>query len=492
MDVKVYFSDFFDVDPEVIDEYGAINISLINDLPLFIDPFLLFNSEEEDFKKIHQEIIKYILFLQECASQYPKLNKGMLDSWYLFPEVKQTWLGFSMDGNSGRGLGYDFATGLHEGLSTIFKDFGRETVPKSPHMEKLCLISPKVGRDKISDFTTNFVKQYLLMYTEQFAKEYLQDEQCLKFTVSKVEFNYETMSWASKSYILPAHNGDYVLLTPKSLLTRDDTFINRTDMVRNLQHIAPSVSDAALRFELNNYFTNVLPKKRKEMTKSEKDAAAVALIKKHPELIDYYLKYKEDNETEATSVSVSNVQEVRQIFHDQLTELISLLSDKTEFYKTVPDAHDEAFKRVQYLKHVIENQDGYRIFYINEKPIRRENDLQIMYRLVWYASVLDVNREVNNGRGPVDFKVSIGSKNASLVEFKLASNSKLKQNLEKQVEIYQTANNIDRAIKVIMYFTDDEYTKLSKVLKDLNLNDCKDIILIDARSDNKPSASNAK
>ena len=69
-------------------------------------------------------------------------------------------------------------------------------------------------------------------------------------------------------------------------------------MVRNLQHIAPSVSDAALRFELNNYFTNVLPKKRKEMTKSEKDAAAVALIKKHPELIDYYLKYKEDNETE--------------------------------------------------------------------------------------------------------------------------------------------------------------------------------------------------
>ena len=492
MDVKVYFSDFFDVDPEVIDEYGAINISLINDLPLFIDPFLLFNSEEENFKKIHQEIIKYILFLQERASQYPELNKGMLDSWYLFPEVKQTWLGFSMDGNSGRGLGNDFATGLHEGLSTIFKDFGRETVPKSPHMEKLCLISPKVGRDKISDFTTNFVKQFLLMYTEQFAKEYLQDEQCLKFTVLKVEFNYETMSWASKSYILPAHNGDYVLLTPKSLLTRDDTFINRTDMVRNLQHIAPSVSDAALRFELNNYFTNVLPKKRKEMTKSEKDAAAVALIKKHPELIDYYLKYKEDNETEATSVSVSNVQEVRQIFHDQLTELISLLSDKTEFYKTVPDAHDEALKRVQYLKHVIENQDGYRIFYINEKPIRRESDLQIMYRLVWYASVLDVNREVNNGRGPVDFKISNGAKNASLVEFKLASNSKLKQNLEKQVEIYQVANNTDRAIKVIMYFTDDEYTKLSKVLKDLKLDNCKDIILIDARSDNKPSASNAK
>lgn len=492
MDIKVYFSDFFNVEPDLIDEYGAINISLVNDLPLFIDPFLLFNSEEEEFKKIHQEIIRYILFLQDQASKYPELNRGMLDSWYLFPEVKQTWLGFSMDGNSGRGLGFDFATGLHEGLSTIFKEFGRETVPKSPHMEKLCLISPKVGRDKISDFTTNFVKLYLLQYTEKFAQNFLSDEQCLKFTVTKVEFNYETMRWVSRSFVLPMHNGDYVLLTPKSLLTRDDTFINRTDMVRNLQQIAPSVTDAALRFELNNYLTNVLPKKRKEMTKTEKDAAAVSLIKEHPELIDYYLKYKEDNEQEATSVSISNVQEVRQLFHEQLSELIRLLKDKTEFYLTSPDAHDEAMKRVVYLKHVIENQDGYRIFYINEKPIRRENDLQIMYRLVWYASVYDVNREVNNGRGPVDFKVSYGGRNASLVEFKLASNSKLKQNLEKQVEIYQVANSIDRAIKVIMYFTEDEYIKLSKVLNELKLNTCGDIILIDARSDNKPSASNAK
>ncbi len=191
-------------------------------------------------------------------------------------------------------------------------------------------------------------------------------------------------------------------------------------------------------------------------------------------------------------MSISNVQEVRQLFHEQLSELIRLLKDKTEFCLTSPDALDEAMKRVVYLKHVIENQDGHRIFYINEKPIRRENDLQIMYRLVWYASVYDVNREVNNGRGPVDFKVSYGGRNASLVGLKLASNSKLKQNLEKQVEIYQVANSIDRAIKVIMYFTEDEYIKLSKVLNELKLNTCGDIILIDARSDIKPSASNAK
>ena len=63
--IKVYFSDFFEIDEDIIEEYGAINISLINDLPLFIDPFLLFNSENPDFQKIHKEMIDYLLFLPD-------------------------------------------------------------------------------------------------------------------------------------------------------------------------------------------------------------------------------------------------------------------------------------------------------------------------------------------------------------------------------------------------------------------------------------------
>ncbi len=43
----VYFSDIFNVDESILEEYGAMNISLINDLPLFIDPFLLYASIKE-------------------------------------------------------------------------------------------------------------------------------------------------------------------------------------------------------------------------------------------------------------------------------------------------------------------------------------------------------------------------------------------------------------------------------------------------------------
>jgi hypothetical protein len=58
--MKVYFSDIFKVSPDVIEKYGAFNISLINDLPLFIDPFLLFNSTKPEYQKLHKEILQYV------------------------------------------------------------------------------------------------------------------------------------------------------------------------------------------------------------------------------------------------------------------------------------------------------------------------------------------------------------------------------------------------------------------------------------------------
>ncbi|MYM40175.1 hypothetical protein [Duganella qianjiadongensis] len=110
-----------------------------------------------------------------------------------------------------------------------------------------------------------------------------------------------------------------------------------------------------------------------------------------------------------------------------------------------------------------------------------------MYRLTWFATNYDVNREVNNGRGPVDFKISKGSRDKTLVEFKLASNSKLKQNLKHQVGVYQAANNTSKSIKAILHFSQTEYLRVQNVLRDLGLSGRRDVVLIDASP--KASAS---
>jgi hypothetical protein len=56
---KIYFSDIFDVSPDTLSDYGAFNVSPIVDLPLFVDPFLLFTSPKAEYQALHEEIIKY-------------------------------------------------------------------------------------------------------------------------------------------------------------------------------------------------------------------------------------------------------------------------------------------------------------------------------------------------------------------------------------------------------------------------------------------------
>lgn len=95
--LSVHFSDFFDVSPAVLEEYGAFDVSLVNDLPLFVDPFLLFNSSDPQLQGLHEEIIRYMRFLKDRAVE-GAVDRGLLRTWFMFPEVKQNWFGFSLGG----------------------------------------------------------------------------------------------------------------------------------------------------------------------------------------------------------------------------------------------------------------------------------------------------------------------------------------------------------------------------------------------------------
>lgn len=91
---QIYFSDFFDVSPALLEDHGAFDISLVNDLPLFIDPFLLFNSRKAEYRQLHDDIIRYLRFLRD-KSLGQALHPGLIGAWYRFGEVRQNWLGFS-------------------------------------------------------------------------------------------------------------------------------------------------------------------------------------------------------------------------------------------------------------------------------------------------------------------------------------------------------------------------------------------------------------
>lgn len=488
MGIELYFSQYYDVPPDVLARYGAFDISLVSDLPLFVDPFLLFNSTKPEYQALHGEIIRYLTFLRDRAGT--NLDPALVRSWYRFKEVKQNWLGFTLLGNSGSGLGDDFARALHVSLGSILRDFGSEQITKGSHLEKLALIKEGVGRDNISDFTTNLIKSYLLEYTQRFARTHLQPEQRETFAVARAIFNYETESWETRAYELPYFNGDFILLTPADILTRDDTWISRSDMIKGFTRIPDAIPDDQLRAQVNNYFNSFLSKKP---TDKECSQAAQRTIIQFPELVDYYIRDKEERGDEAVELSATRRRDTEAVLVQMVQRVVADVAENTLLYATPLTSYGEALARANGFKHYVENQDGYKL--INKpgtsKPFARESDVQLFFGLIFYGSEFDVNREVNNGRGPVDFKVSRGSVDKSLIEVKLASNTRLKQNLENQVEVYEKANGIRKSVKVIICFTAEEQSRVDRILKELSLAGEESIVLIDARADNKPSGSRA-
>ena len=485
--VDVHFSDFFAVSPEALEDYGAFNVSLINDLPLFIDPFLLFNSPHPQYQELHADMIEYVKFLRDRAVGGP-IDQGLLRAWFTFSEVKQNWLGYSLVGNSGRGLGMSFARAMSRNLNAVFKNFGEEDITRGSHLEKLCLVANGVGRDNISDFTANLIKRFLLGYTERFAKQHLEASRRSAFAVQKVRFTYTTRTWTTEQFELPRLGTDYVLLTPKDILTKDENWISRNGLLDDCLTVSASIPNEQLRAQINAYFRRVLPE---DGNRKERREAAAKTVRRFPVMIDHYIRLREDNGQAAVAISDHRVRQSEHLFIRSVNRVTELLARDTAFYQVPYDTKEEVRERVGFLKDVIENKGGHKLFYIDGKPIRREADLHVLFRLVWFGTISDVSREVNDGRGPADFKVSRGAGDKTIVEFKLASNRSLKRNLERQTEIYQRASDAKSKLKVIMYFADQELERVYRILNELEIRDDPDIVLIDGGADNKPSASKA-
>jgi hypothetical protein len=481
LEFKTYFSDFFEIDSKLIEDYVAFNISLINDLPLFIDPFLLFNSKKQEYQKLHQDIIDYLLFLKSISNE--QLTYGDINNYFKFHEIKQNWFGYSKIGNGGHGLDEEFANGLIEGFRKYLINFGKET-GISTHLEKVCLFETGIGKDNISDFTTNLIVGYLAEYTEKFANQNIDNKFLEDFRIRKYEFNYQTKSWISKIFKLPfiinsKSHKEYVLLTPKDILTKDNPWINNKDKLNQFYTILETVPNEQLRSQINRYFDSILKKDESEkVSKKDEDSAKLQTYQQYPELIDIFIKIKEENGDRAVAVSNELVSQTKSIFIDFAKEIIKLLS-QTDFYKQKVDSFEDMYKRLLYFKNWVENKGGWKLFYNKHREITNEPELQLLFKLTHFESTFDINAEVNNGSGPVDFKSSMGSKDKTIVEFKLARNSKFKQNVhpQGQVRVYEKSNNTKKSIKVFFCFNKSELKKVEKTIKDYQLNE-KQVVII--------------
>ena len=500
----MYFSEYFEVEPELLQSYGTVDIPLICDVPFFVDPMLIFNSDKPEYQELHRSIIRYFHFLYEKSKD--NQSDGALGAWFRFSEVPNNWLGYSLSGNKGLALGRDYAEFLFKNIGFAIETSG---ISKSEHLEKAMLLYPGSGKDKISDLTVNLIKGYLCRHTETFAKSHIDESYCAEFDVERTSFSYTTESFVSSTFHLPfivdaKGNLEFVLLTPKDILRSDEPSINRNHMLKNHERIRRSIENDELRAVVNNYMAKAVhkyeeeqkrqrKKPRERAIKSIEKSAFEDMLVQYPVLYDYYIALREEDTDEIRSLSNEEFISQNARYIEASKKLIEQFNQGAYAYDESLSAAEEAKRRLLFFKHELEDCDGYKSLYINGEVVAREDQLQRFWRLVWYGTSYKLDAEANNGRGNTDFIISKGLYNQNIVEFKLASNTQL-PHVFTQVKIYEAANCAEGSLIAVFFFSEQEEKRARAVIHAAGYEDYIDasIFLIDCRDDNKPSASTAR
>ncbi len=335
----MYFSDHFNVSESLLESQNVFDISLVSDLPLFIDPFLIFDSPKHEYLELHDAIVKYLSFIRSKVTSDRLLPAESAELLH-FKEIPNNWLGYSIGGNAGRGLGKSFAKSAASGLGGPVMDFGVETVTKGSQIERLFLFTSGTGKDALSDFVTNVCKEFLLNFTQKFAKANLNVSQCRDFNVRRVCFDYEAERWMNRKFFLPCFKQRFVLLTPLDLLTQSIPWINRPELFDKFGQILDAMPNQSLRANINLFISQRLAPPpghptNKPFKPSKKDVHSTYedALTKFPEVANYYIAEKELNGEEAVIQSKQKVERATDLYRGRVKKFSSNILSQRGFFE---------------------------------------------------------------------------------------------------------------------------------------------------------------
>ncbi len=199
------FSEIYGIDKKQA-ELDFVDIIPGNDTPLYLDPYALTTREDDWSEHAHQLVVSYFQSVLDSVTTNNR-DKGVTLLSHL-GEPEETHLGVSRDGNPGRGVGAIQALELYEAIS-------KSKAASSGLLEDIsdfALFIPGIGRDKISDITTNIIRRKLIEYTQQ---------QCnlhgvpMRSVASGFFWNMDIEEWQQEYVNLPVYDHHKLILVPK-------------------------------------------------------------------------------------------------------------------------------------------------------------------------------------------------------------------------------------------------------------------------------------
>lgn len=205
------FSEYFGLNLNQ-DEIGFLDIYANEDIPLFLDPYGISAMDSNWSQKCEIQIATYFQYLIDSIKNGDrKTTVRLLNALH---EVDEVALGYSAGIPSGRGIGPKQA-------EQILEAFENSQAAQSGDIRDIAdcaLLIPGISRDKISDITSNILKQQLILFTQKICNQY-------KIPMKKVAvnnvFEYEKFNFVSFYTELPVINNRAKILLPINSVRRD-------------------------------------------------------------------------------------------------------------------------------------------------------------------------------------------------------------------------------------------------------------------------------
>ena len=411
------FSDSFGLKIRPGDDWFDPILNL--DTRLFLDPFLLFQDESRSWRGAHAELISYFdscfRLLARSGRNPRSLHHQKAVNLLRFPEPKEFCLGYVQQGTRGAGAGRGHAVRV---AGAILDAIDRGVAHPS-HFEDIGIFNEGIGPDRISDIACNILRPRFIKYTQQVARRHRLPMQ--SYRMGGARFDQRRSCWRSEAVDLPRNpfSGGPILLVPARFL-RDLPVVNASDWWE-------SSEAAQLRADLN---LDVMERVDK--------ATIVRIAREHPEAVDAWVRSQEQRP--ASSYDLHRDPAGVHLWASAAARYVASHPLALKEPANAQDFLDVVGRVVERFRHFIEEERGWRLLWNDDGSEKPEEAAQLAFlgvaRPYCEANNIVLDREVNLGRGPVDFKFSGGYSARALLEFKKVHNGKFWNGLLRQLPSY--------------------------------------------------------
>jgi hypothetical protein len=470
----VLFSQQFNIDPQILDENGIFDPILNIDTKLFIDPTLLQQSEHGLIKvqatNEFRQFCENILSLLEESKVKDDLAYRTATKQIQVKEIEGTCLGYGTNSISGRSISKKSRDKIIYTANEIVK-IG---IKKPELFILLPLFEEGIGADTISDITTSAIQKALFEFTLSKVKE-------LNIKTTKCIYNGETIEIIKN---LLQRKTSPIILLPSDILRKLPFASTWNDIIEAANF------NNYLRIKVNHYISQTW----KAKTKKEKERQLAALMKNKDgintliEVVNATEGKVKPYDFEVDEEGVMFPRRVTKIICENPLKISSKNSNATELQNVVKTI-------INQFKFLIENKGINTLLWKGKAEPNNEKTTQKIFLLTAYsyckANDIDINPEMDSGRGYVDFKFSKGFYKKVIVEIKHSYNPNIIDGFSEQLQLYKKAEETLHGFYIIVDVggIGKKYEKLT----DIYNNDSEkkaEIIYIDGCL--KPSASKIK